>query len=112
VLKGKALGYVGASWTTYHPEAKQEREKAPGYEWRSEKWKPFFQTSTDRATDDAMKLWHEKHNPESDQMEIDSPLAERDGEDMAIDNPVNYIECFNVQNHKDHRKVPVQENAD
>lgn len=112
VLKGKALGYVGASWTTYHPEAKQEREKAPGYEWRSEKWKPFFQTSTDRATDDAMKLWHEKHNPESDQMEIDYPLAEKDGEDMAIDNPVKYVECFNVQNHKDHRKLPVQEIAD
>src|SRR6185437_12539104 len=75
-------------------------------------FKPFFQTSTDRATDDAMKLWHEKHNPESDQMEIDYPLAEKDGEDMAIDNPVKYVECFNVQNHKDHRKLPVQEIAD
>jgi hypothetical protein len=116
VSKGIALGYIGSTWTKYHPESEppEPRKRDPDYDQRTIRWKQTFPSETGSQTeeDDAMKLWHEKHNPKPDIMDIDSPQAGENSEDMAIDNPVNYVECFNVQNYKDHRKVPVQENAD
>src|SRR6185312_2038459 len=46
VAKGVALGWVGVTWTKYHPEGEppKPRPKDPAYEWRSEQWKRMYVT--------------------------------------------------------------------
>ena len=115
VLKGKALGNVGLSWTKYHPEGEppKPRERDPSYDERTERWINIFayeheERQPDKYEVDAMKLWHEKHDPKPDLMEIDPTPdeAKSDGDvEMHEDIPIYYVECFNIQNHKDQREV-------
>ena len=92
VSQGVALGWVGVSWTKFHPEGNppNHRPQDPAYEWRSEKWKRMFVTEP---------------------MQINQPeIVEKiNNIDMEIDESVFYVECHNVQNYLDERNVSVKE---
>ena len=108
--KGKALGWVGVTWTKYHPEAEPQvpREKDPKYEWRTEKWKQIFVTNL-YTDDDALELWHRKHNlSEEVPMEVDE-METLSKIDMEVDESILYVDCYNIQNFKDQREVTIQE---
>jgi len=108
--KEKALGWVGVTWTKYHPEAEPQvpREKDPKYEWRTEKWKQIFVTNL-YTDDDALELWHRKHNlSEEVPMEVDE-METLSKIDMEVDESILYVNCYNIQNFKDQWEVTIQE---
>ncbi|CAG8608012.1 7341_t:CDS:1 [Paraglomus occultum] len=121
VAKGIALGWVGVTWTKYHPEGEppKPREKDYAYEWRTEQWKRIFVTRPyiEEIDDEHIITMNYKYEQKPvdwenkpDAMEVDQLEVKDEGKiDMEMDESVLYVECHNVQNFTDHRTISVTE---